>query len=337
MKLTKPQTGLFIALGVLAAALMGAAALWDLPLDRAVYDPTSWPAILFEAFCYWPLYLPVALLGASWTFLYRQNPARHVLGEMLVILVFYILWQQALAALSKRGLLPLSALALSGLSLALTFLCTLALVSAAGRWGKAWLLKAEFIAKFGLAFCVAENLIINPLKLLWSRMRFDDMAAAGDFSAFSPWYRFGPVRGNTSFPSGHTGAACGILLLLLLPPLFGRMKKRAFPLTCFCAAYIGCTGFSRMVMGRHYLSDTVAASLIATGLFLLMTHSRRFAAALGRTRARAAQAGRQAENGAGPVPDAVDTANGPGPGAAGGPDSPGGPQDAAGPAGAETE
>lgn len=327
MKLTKPQTRLFIALGVLAAALMGVAALWDLPLDQALYAPTNWPAILFEAFCYWPLYLPVALLGASWTFLYHQNPARHVLGEMLVVLVFYILWQQALAALSKRGLLPLSTLALSGLSLALTFLCTLALVSAASRWGKATLLKAEFIAKFGLAFCVAENLLINPLKLLWSRMRFDDMAAAGDFSAFSPWYRFGPVRGNTSFPSGHTGAACGILLLLLLPPLFERMKKRAFPLTCLCAAYIGCTGFSRMVMGRHYLSDTVAASLIATGLFLLMTHSRRFAAALGRTRARAAQAGRQAAAGAGSAPataDAADAADRPGPGASGGPDSPGG-------------
>lgn len=50
-----------------------------------------------------PLYLPFVLLGAVWTFLYRDNPSRHVLGEVLVIAVFYVLFTQSLPNLARRG------------------------------------------------------------------------------------------------------------------------------------------------------------------------------------------------------------------------------------------
>lgn len=47
----------------LFAAGMAAGAVWDLPLDHALYSPASLPAILMEAFGYYPLYLPAAGLA----------------------------------------------------------------------------------------------------------------------------------------------------------------------------------------------------------------------------------------------------------------------------------
>ena len=261
MKLKKKQLPLLIALGLAAAALLAVAARFDLAIDQAVYAPKNPVAILFEAFCYWPLYLPFALLGAVWTFLRRDNPSFHVLGEVLVVLTFFILFNQSLPNLVERGLLPLEGAALTFAALALTFVATIAAVSLASRWDRPTLRRMELLAKFGVLLCVADNIVINLLKLLWTRARFDDMLAAGGFSLFSPWYQFGSQAGNTSFPSGHTAAACGILTLLLLPLLFERWEKRRGILLASCLLYIAASGFCRLVMGRHFLSDTVAAAV----------------------------------------------------------------------------
>lgn len=270
---------------VLAAGLLALAAFFDLQIDQALYAPGNPVAIVFEAFCYWPLYLPFALLGAVWTFLRRDNPSLHVLGEVLVVLTFYILFNQSLPNLVRRGLLPLSGNALTFAALALTFVATVAVISLVSRWSRPTLRRMEFFAKFGVVLCVADNIVINLLKLLWTRARFDDMTAAGDFSLFTPWYRLGTQPGNTSFPSGHTAAACGVLTLLLLPLLFEGWKKRWGALLAGCTAYIAVSGFCRMVMGRHFLSDTVAAAVVMGLLFLLLTHTRRFARGLARATA----------------------------------------------------
>ena len=275
MKLKKNQKFLLAALGLAAALLLAAAAFYDLAIDQALYAPHNPFGIVLEAFCYWPLYLPFVLLGAVWTFLYRDNPSRHVLGEVLVIAFFYVLFTQSLPNLARRGLLPLSGTALTLGAVVLTFAATVAAISLASRCSRAALIRLDFLAKLGIVLCLADNVVINLLKMLWSRMRFDDMAAAGDFSAFTPWYRWGAVAGNTSFPSGHTAAACGVLVLLALPALFDWWKGKELTLTAGCYGYIALTALSRLIMGRHYLSDTVAAAVIMTLLYLAITHTRR--------------------------------------------------------------
>ena len=282
MKLT--NKGRLTAAALFAAAALGlvAAAFYDLAIDQALYAPGNPVAIVFEAFCYWPLYLPFALIGAVWTFLRRDNPSMHVLGEVLVVLTYYILFNQSLPNLASRGLLPLEGTALTFAALVMTFIATVATVSLASRWDRPTLRRMEFMAKFGIALCVADNIVINLLKVLWTRARFDDMMAAGDFSLFSPWYQFGTQAGNTSFPSGHTAAACGVLTLLLLPLLFERWRKRGAALVAGCVLYIAASGFFRMMIGRHFLSDTLAAAIIMGLLFLLLTHTGRFARGLAR-------------------------------------------------------
>ena len=102
------------------------------------------------------------------------------------------------------------------------------------------------------------------------------MAAAGDFSAFSAWYRPGGA-GGTSFPSGHTAAACGIFLLLLLPVVFDALKSKATLLAGISLGFIAFSAFCRVWIGRHFLSDTAAAAIIMTAVFLLIIQNPLFA------------------------------------------------------------
>ena len=53
----------FLALGAaLLCAGLGAAALWDLEIDLALYSPGFLPAVLMEAFGWFPQYLPAVVL-----------------------------------------------------------------------------------------------------------------------------------------------------------------------------------------------------------------------------------------------------------------------------------
>lgn len=265
--LKKSEKISFALLGMLAVGLMAVALQYDLALDHMLFSPKNPFAIIMEAFCFWPLYLPFALLGAVWANLYTSD-VRRILGDLFVVLTFGGLLFLSLPNLAERGL---TAGYSSPLAILLIFVLTLTAIKLAGRCGKGTLLRLEFFAKFGIVFCIANNAIINLMKLLWTRMRYDDMAKLGDFSSFTPWVRFGEVAGNTSFPSGHTAAACGILLLLLLPRLFAKLRGKELALIAICYGYIALSGFARMVIGRHYLSDTVAAAIIVTLLFFLLT------------------------------------------------------------------
>ena len=289
MKLTKTQKYLFLGLFAVAALLLLVGARYDLAFSKAIYQPHNLIAGIVEAFCFWPLYLPVALLGAVWTFLHRDNPGRHVLGEALLIVFFFVIFAQTLGYLAKRGILPLNGLWFTGLQLVLTLFCTIVAISFTSRFSRADLIRLDFIAKTGILFCAADNIVINLIKVIWARTRFDDMFATGDFSAFSAWYRPGGA-GGTSFPSGHTAAACGILLLLLLPAVFDALKNKATLLTAICFGYIAVTAVCRVWIGRHFLSDTAAATAIMTAVFLLITQSPLFAKRLAGMQQRAADA-----------------------------------------------
>ena len=68
-----------------------------------------------------------------------------------------------------------------------------------------------------------------------------------------------------SFPSGHTGSTCVLLLSPILLSLFGlpeSKKKILVPITyLFGIVYLGLLGFSRIRVGAHFLSD-ISMSII---------------------------------------------------------------------------
>jgi membrane-associated phospholipid phosphatase len=74
-----------------------------------------------------------------------------------------------------------------------------------------------------------------------------------------------------SFPSGHaltSAAGCAVLLALAWPPL-GRRSRRAWSAVAVTVPFV--TGFTRLALGVHFLSDVIGGWLIAATLFAAMT------------------------------------------------------------------
>jgi len=72
-----------------------------------------------------------------------------------------------------------------------------------------------------------------------------------------------------SFPSGHAlNSAVGVLVILLV--LLPALSRRSSRIAAWAAggAVVAVTGFDRMALGVHYLSDVVAGWLVATALVL---------------------------------------------------------------------
>lgn len=269
----------FVTLGlVLFCAGMAAAAVWDLDISKALYHPGNPVAVAMECFGYYPLYtMPVALLliMAACT----QERTRRILCYMGATLGGLVLAANSTMELIARGAaLPRAALLSAGVWVLLATAWRMLL-----RNCEKSLNRLNFVFRWGTGYAAACLLVINILKGIWNRTRFDDMLAAGSFDAFTPWLRpFG--NGGTSFPSGHTAAACAVLVLVLLCDVFVSWKPRRTAVWGVCWLYIAGMALTRIVMGRHFLSDTLMAAAVCTTLFLLMTHTKLYAEALDRLR-----------------------------------------------------
>lgn len=115
-------------------------------------------------------------------------------------------------------------------------------------------------------FLFGYLLYIQPLKWLWGRIRFRDLA--GDYSHFSAWYLPQGFNGNDSFPSGH--AAMGWILLSLFVLFVDRpqWKRLIVKISVISWALVVC--ISRVIIGAHYTSDVVFASLGMIIAYLLI-------------------------------------------------------------------
>lgn len=131
-----------------------------------------------------------------------------------------------------------------------------------------WKAPLRTLAVLGIAVMALQLLAIEGLKYLWGRVRFRDLLAAGSYDAFTPWYHPNGINGNKSFPSGHTAGAGMSYLLMLLPCVSEKWRKKAG--LCFAApcVYTAVVAFTRLVMGAHYLSDVTAGGVISFTIVL---------------------------------------------------------------------
>lgn len=101
---------------------------------------------------------------------------------------------------------------------------------------------------------VMANFITNGLKLVFGRSRPADDEGP---------YRFIPIAGGTSFPSGHTTTA-----FAFVTPWVLYYPSIASPMLWGLAAG---TATTRMLTRRHWLSDVVAGAFIGTATATLLT------------------------------------------------------------------
>lgn len=129
-----------------------------------------------------------------------------------------------------------------------------------------------------IAIVIVLLAIINPLlfiqitKVLCGRVRFRDLAS--NYSNYTPW--FAPpglssgLKGNASFPSGHTAMSFMFLPLLILV----REREWQDPVKIFSwilvigwALFVGA---SRVVVGAHYASDVLFSAGVASVLTIFL-------------------------------------------------------------------
>lgn len=140
------------------------------------------------------------------------------------------------------------------------------------------ILPLTFIA---LATALTSVILSQGIKLIFNRYRFCTLNAIDRFDLYSKWL---PLKGKLpitelmsgagvqsdgakSFPSGHVASGSLVILITALPALFDKLntKKARIIINASVWAYIVLLMISRMVMGKHYLTDV----LIGLGITLV--------------------------------------------------------------------
>lgn len=269
----------FLALGaVLLCAGLAAAAFWDLEINRVLYSPGFLPAVLMEAFGWFPQYLPAIVLCACVALDGTRRTSLRTAGGLLAAVGSGLLVYIGGYHLFKRNLpAPAALLWTAGLSGLALGVCALALYFSRGKRRQ----KLEFVCLWGTVYLLAGLAVINIIKAVWQRTRFDDMlAAAGGsfedaFTQFTVWMRpFG--NGGSSFPSGHTAAACSMFILTFACDVCPEWDRHRTLIWGLGWAYVAFMAMCRLIIGRHYLSDTLASAFIMTLLYLFMRRTKRY-------------------------------------------------------------
>ena len=254
---------------VLFCAGMAAGAAWDLQINQALYSPPQPLTVFMESFGFYPLYLP-AILWVLTAALRAEKTA--VRAACLAVCAGGAagLWAYSAHELAKRDVPPLApCLAVWAILAALAALYARMLRSTPPALNA----RLSFAMGAGFAYLAAQTVVINALKAVWARTRFDDMLAAGDLSQFTAWFRpFG--NGGSSFPSGHTAAACGIFVLIFVCDALPAWGRRRALVWTGCWAYVALMAVCRVMIGRHYMTDTLAAAFVMTLLLAAVRESK---------------------------------------------------------------
>lgn len=112
------------------------------------------------------------------------------------------------------------------------------------------------------------------LKRFWGRARPANIEAFGGVHQFTPpWPPAQECASNCSFVSGEGAAATAlaISLAVLAPAVRRSAPSWAYRTYVWLAVILSATGLAlRVMLGRHFLSDTVFAMLFVSGIALIL-------------------------------------------------------------------
>lgn len=271
-----PSKRVLLAAGIFLLVMLAVGSFMDYPISKAVYNETDPVGMLLAGFGEYPAALGLAAAGAMLLAARNRNREKQLVGILQVIAgCWFIFSGGAMATVLPTGYLdvPIGLAALIGIGCTgLTVCGVLFLCRNADR---------RTVLRVAAAFLLvifADILVVNLIKIPWGRARMR-LVASDARAYFMPWWRPGtelrdaltavgvPGEEFKSFPSGHSANASALMLLTLLPMLRPSLVRRKNIL--FCVGFLWTCGVaaSRVVMGAHFLSDTVVG--FAVGLVVL--------------------------------------------------------------------
>jgi len=232
---------------------LGLAIPFDLLISQSIFYTSNILGLLGEAFGE----VPGILIGAFgcaaliFTFKKKSNYSKYssiIFGSIFLILLSYM-----------AAILPAHYLGLPTWStylLAIIYLIIVVyIVKKTPDTSYPYLRRIAWIAVLTL---LSETILVNLIKFGWSRVRYRDLLEST--SAFTAWFIPNGFTGNTeftSFPSGHVANASMILFITLLPNVYPRLHKYKTLLLSSSIIWIVLIMVSRIIMGAHFLSDTI--------------------------------------------------------------------------------
>lgn len=240
----------------------------DFRIAEIIFNPNNKLCVFLEFAGYYPLYIPIPLL-CSLIMIKNKNKLikcfSYVIGgiSLSVIIICGIVF------LKHRNVFIINYYLSIFISIIASFALQIVIYNSMKKLSENVRDKLFIICLFGVLLIIWKVIIISGLKILMGRARYCNIINGDGY--YTPWYIINRPRMGKSFPSGHVGGACGILNILLVPILFKNTKKYKSLLEIIAAVYIIMLAFSRMVIGKHMLSDVSAAVFIMiTGFMFLL-------------------------------------------------------------------
>ncbi len=258
----------FIIVIVICIALLVVGAKYDLDLARKLYNPNSAFGIAFESFSKLPMYLYLPVFGCCMMLTSRKQMAFFGRGVAIMIGSASVEIYTIFRALSEREVIRSTNPYISGV---LGGLAATGLFFLLRKRKPATIRRLQSMCAFNLVYMIGYLGSHGVLKILCGRDRYEDIVTGGEY-AFAAWFKPVFFSSGSSFPSGHVGAAMGILVLLLIPFIFKGFEHLKLPLFIGCYLYVAVTALSRMIMGKHFLSDIAMSVLIMTVGFMIVAH-----------------------------------------------------------------
>lgn len=247
----------------------------DYPFSRAVVNPESFFANFFAGFGAFPASLGAVGGGLLLILGHRRRPSAAKIAEIVVGVIAMILgaWLTYTTPPKytpwNKSWLALISVAAILITLIFTYWLQRKGVRRATVRNVGWVL---------IATILTELIVINVLKGIWERPRMRFIAERPE-DLFHHWWQVGnelkelflpqgiPADEFKSFPSGHTGHATLMMSLALMPRLKLNWRRYQNRLLGLGIAWAGLTALSRVIIGAHFLTDTVIG--FAVGLVSL--------------------------------------------------------------------
>ncbi len=250
----------FLMLGFVV--LLIGASFVDLPLTKALYDPSSPFGLFFKHFASFP---GMGLGALSFCVLAVTDPLnknlrilnRIVNSVLMLVFGFSLVYTPVVSMGIHQPLIGLFGIAF--------------VLIAAYLIAKLPVVRKQSLRKYamiGAITMVGSMAAVNLLKIVWGRARY--WTFVGNDTLFSPWYL---PRGFTlsesfkSFPSGHSQFAAVSLISTMLPDVFDSLKGKQRSFLLGSIAWIIMVMLSRMMLGEHFLSDTLVGVAITVCIF----------------------------------------------------------------------